>query len=106
MSKHTPGPWKYALDDDNSGVYFIWTNSDMAGSDMTASLYFVAGTGMPFCGDEERIKADALLIAAAPDLLDSIYRIAAKTECYEVMRVALGEIRQIALDAVSKATSP
>ena len=101
MSKHTPGPWKSALDDDNSGVYFIWTDSDIAGS-----LHFVAGTGMPFCGDEERIKADALLIAAAPDLLDSIYRIAAKTECYEVMRVALGEIRQIALDAVSKATSP
>lgn len=105
MSNHTPGPWKSALDYDNSGAYFIGTDSDIAGS-----LHFVAGTAVPFCGDdEERIKADALLIAAAPDLLDSIYRIVAhsmRKDCYEVMRVALGEIRQIALDAVSKATSP
>jgi hypothetical protein len=69
MSKHTPGPWKY--------------NSKLSGSENHRGFYITANRGMtigelhPLDPDGDEGKANARLISAAPDLLESLKAILA-----------------------------
>ena len=63
MSKHTPGPWK---------VYYLEKNSDGEPCIMTATHC----VGHIWINDisREQAAANAVLIAAAPDLLEALQR--------------------------------
>lgn len=63
MSKHTKGPWN-ALPADEYGMIDVLANTDMEGT-LVSRLYV--------CPNAEE-KANANLIAAAPDLLDACKR--------------------------------
>jgi hypothetical protein len=62
MPEHTPGPWR-VVDRGSGNVY-------SAAIDIAAGNYRVVGG--PVDGDPEQIRADARLIAAAPDLLEAV----------------------------------
>lgn len=86
MSEHTPGPWEIDYD-----------NSDLSGG---GQWYTVgpAEVWFPYnCSPqrEEKAKADAVLIASAPDLLDFAELVARMTTDQEMDGEMLGD------DAVS-----
>ena len=86
MSKHTPGPWE-ASEGYPSDVWHV----DMPNRTLSVSVSRHETDDMPV----EEVQANARLIAAAPDLLAALERIA-WTECgaFSV---------QIARDAIVKA---
>ena len=57
MSKHTEGPWKH------STTYSVYGQNKMV-----ASVY----GDDPECKPDDRLKANATLIAAAPELLEAL----------------------------------
>jgi hypothetical protein len=102
MSKHTPGPWAYALEHGPNitepprittvarcASYVIGLPSESPGGNYR--------DGDP-CGDEE---ADARLIAAAPDLLAALEFLdgcsapmtSQQDECWKLVRSALAKAR-------------
>ena len=58
MTEHTPGPWERSYDNDGNGGFSEWFN--------------VGPAIVRFHGDEKQAKANARLIAAAPDLLAAL----------------------------------
>lgn len=80
MSKHTPGPWRdegYRISAQRGETTVVDLRSCMGGDD---------------------VQADARLIAAAPELLAALQKIAASAECEVVERIAR--------EAIAKATMP
>ena len=65
MDKHTPGPWKAHFEE----AYFV-TGPDLGRVAMMMNLKGAHGMGGRRSGDES--AANARLIAAAPDLLQSL----------------------------------
>jgi hypothetical protein len=63
-SKHTPGPWKIATDKDGNLIHGVVTNET-----------HIASVGGDYQTDELR-QANTRLIAAAPDMLEALERIA------------------------------
>lgn len=63
--KHTPGPWQ--SENDGSCVLSVHGNFNMV-----ASIY----GDDPECGRDDRMRANALLIAAAPEMLKELLNIA------------------------------
>lgn len=64
---HTPGPWKFDWDifDEEEGP--VWCIEDVAGTNLVLAKIFADGAlGGP---SKEESKANAVLIAAAPELL-------------------------------------
>lgn len=81
MSKHTPGPWKAHFEE----AYFV-TGPDLGRVAMMMNLKGVHGLGGRRSGDES--ASNARLIAAAPDMLETLKRLSdmcadfgAKTAC-------------------------
>lgn len=94
MLKHTKGPWSVSPDNPKAGEY-----------DIVSDEWFIAGT---YGGcDEVNGKANAHLIAAAPDLLEAAQSALELLTCVEMERV---KIRGKAADikalkaAIAKAT--
>ena len=69
-SKHTPGPWSYIGDDETGGIKFAEVAAGEIGTRAHRSVAWCIGV------DERRLdaatKANARLIAAAPDLLEAL----------------------------------
>lgn len=114
MSAHTPGPWEVDADDIEQGADNIFTVSIWAAgpdgdrphvgtvnafsllSETRGGTEYVT-TDAPSSDKLAEAKANALLIAAAPDLL------AAVTTMRNVLRSA-GYLTGVADDAIAKAT--
>jgi len=65
MSNHTPGPWVVVCTDENHGHIFIDQDCDRGRPDL-ARISPMNGAGL------ETNRANARLIAAAPDLLEAL----------------------------------
>ena len=72
MKKHTPGPWKIAE------RRFVYAFNAQGTNSFHAS---VSPGHIPGYDDEETQQANALLIAAAPDLLEALKRIIKSSAC-------------------------
>jgi hypothetical protein len=65
MGKHTPGPWTCKREGRllrGTGTILIWSEGDKTVAEIPVSIH-----GIPFSHEQE--IANALIIAAAPDLL-------------------------------------
>lgn len=79
MSGHTPGPWRFAHDNDSApGIAHIYagaeTGNDVLEATNVATLY---GQGVD---SKSATMADARLIAAAPELLEALERLVVACE--------------------------
>lgn len=103
--KHTPGPWRIGTPGPN-GCYTIGTERGL----MTAMI----AHSISEPGQVDEAKANASLIAAAPDLLKALERIAREHDCgcvpcvgscrsQEALEITVEEIQEIARSAISKA---
>jgi hypothetical protein len=99
-TKHTPGPWKVCQLGGEKGwhVYFELGRGTAPGFSCTADLFAKAIATAADYGDEAR--ANARLIAAAPDLLAAAKVIASFAVSWEPLTP--GDIRQLT-DAIAKA---
>lgn len=91
MAEHTPGPWGWARADLLSGVAPHIVQLDHEGN--ATGLYLIAQVG-PYAPlhsvDPDDIRyANARLIAAAPDMLESLARLADECQCIRNPRTGL-----------------
>ena len=95
MSEHTPGPWQAdAIGSD--GSFEIWSTRDMPHNEWI----ICSRNGIEHRAPESR--ANAKLIAAAPDLLAALKEIA---EGYRAPSpTPIQDIKEIARNAIAKAT--
>lgn len=70
MSKHTPGPWTIGGSFSTENIHPALTIESPFGQ--------VAAIVAENCDDDDQVYADARLIAAAPDLLESLVRVEAR----------------------------
>lgn len=105
-AKHTPGPWQGCLHlrsdaDEKCGCGYvggIWsTASDFMICEMGPSG---EGSDMIPIPDRDEVKANALLIAAAPDLLEAL------TTARKYLKKAPFSVFVMIDAAISKATTP
>ena len=73
MSKHTPGPWKAAADKDDGG-FVIMMGSRLENEGAFQAIHELIYVDNLFKGEKgyKEARANARLIAAAPDLLASL----------------------------------
>jgi len=98
MSKHTPGPWFYTYDNDTRGGFHSWYDIE-SGDEKIGEIY---------------TEVNALLIAAAPDLLEALEEIKKETHSnkeedvnivsFTNMYNSLSRIYTLANNAIAKAT--
>jgi len=97
MSKHTPGPWFYTYDNDTRGGFHSWYDIE-SGDEKIGEIY---------------TEVNALLIAAAPDLLEALEEIRAIARSAapldvmgtpEQMAMKLVKFARICNEAIAKAT--
>lgn len=98
VAEHTPGEWK-AKSAQPDGEYFT---ADIIAQDVHSKLDVLPGQAAGRTAGEA--EANAQLMAASPDLLKALKRIAA--ESYEAVpnRVLNAEINSIAREAIEAAT--
>lgn len=110
VSGHTPGPWFiHWHGDEGSGYVYpaMWNGRDNTPTQLALIARVSSWTGEPKYVPEAR--ANAALIAAAPDLLDAVQRLVAMLPDHEV--TDCGDVEcpycrtvQFAIDAILKAT--
>ena len=84
MSKHTPGPWFYTYDNDTRGGFHSWYDIE-SGDEKIGEIY---------------TEVNALLIAAAPDLLEVLQELVQHPHITEIS----DELVDLAKQAIAKAT--
>jgi len=74
MSKHTPGPWVISEDDSFDSVPFIPIETDLPTGPSFKFICEVKGNGVESdeLGINDEDRANARLIAAAPEMLDAL----------------------------------
>ena len=98
MSAHTPGPWKFT-----EGEYF-YVNARVYGKRvfiLQRKKSVVAAATAYQEAEEDRIRADCHLIAAAPDLLDALKLAIRQNSCDMLMT---GEELRKCEAAIARAT--
>ncbi len=93
MSKHTPGPWKIADGDSLRCSLWGW-------SIMSSDGYWVA---VAHEEEEESDKANARLIAAAPEMLEALKRVEDWMIHNTVPTDRPASIDKAVIDAIAKA---
>lgn len=90
MTTHTPGPWEARPDSENA--FSAW------------SVYAVNDQNGYICTTSGNAKADARLIAAAPDLLEALREIAELPVSREMQMYGDNKAADIARAVIAKAT--
>ncbi len=85
---HTPGPWRIATKDTNRRVVDAAGHSTCVASPLTR-------------GREDEAKANAVLVAAAPDMLAALQRI--KAECVQAEKCGWSAPSGAWLDVIASA---
>lgn len=107
-NKHTPGPWRtghHCRDDHPCDCRYIFGNDDRMGAvaevHVTLPGDFISDNPPP-----DEAKANMLLLAAAPDLLDALADLAeaARNACNAAQHTPLVEALANADAALAKAT--
>jgi hypothetical protein len=101
MTKFTKGPWEYdtCLADHGNKSTPIYSEADGADADLYEPVCIIPHDDITEAGYEQ-VKANAHLIAAAPDLYEALY----KMSQYPDVRQYVGSvIHDIALNALAKA---
>ena len=93
MSGHTPGPWKLKL---GKGIQYTYLVADKKGQDIANWAHYPNAT-------KAQTKANARLIAAAPELLDALREAYAAMEPMHHEPV-VSEALDAARAAIAKAT--
>jgi len=93
MEKHTSGPWMVSGGESKAGDLFVWEAGKYFGGHALARVYFAAP------GDT---KANAKLIAAAPELLEALRECARIGKAGVVQRCETGKPTWSALEEVAK----
>ena len=96
-TKHTPGPWKLKL---GKGIQYTYLVADKKGQDIANWAHYPNAT-------KAQTKANARLIAAAPDLLEALMGLLADITEYQTLNNLGGEDNHwqaIARAAIVKAT--
>lgn len=89
-SKHTPGPWMVM-----DGTYGFGTELGVC---EVKTEYFVAGIVADIPELEDRARANANLIAAAPEMLEALHKIEQQLDYGQI-----DAARRLATDAIAKA---
>lgn len=95
MSKHTQGPW--AVRDIPTGQRYIGPSQDGGAPSVALVLSRV---NVP----DERLAADARLIAAAPELLEALQRLSAQCERMRMLGQSQSNAERNAAAVLAKAT--
>ena len=95
MSKHTRGPW--AVRDIPTGQRYIGPSSDGGAPSVAVVL---SRLNVP----DERLAADARLIAAAPELLEALQRLSAQCERMRMLGQSQSNAERNAAAVLAKAT--
>lgn len=70
MSEHTPGPWNF---DEHGGTFYVWgPRQSMVADGYTDEGYITRMRGVGRGATVEEQRANARLIAAAPDLYEAL----------------------------------
>lgn len=105
MNKHTPGPWALAGGNSRGDgtKHFVWSDaeerSDWERESAVATVHLSREHPNEF-------EANARLIAAAPDLVETLRRIATITDTADALNFPvwnMDHIRQLASEALAKA---
>jgi hypothetical protein len=91
MTKHTPGPWEWW--DESTGRPRRYDLASLNGKNGKRVLGCYGGSGINALGKSEEDRANALLIAAAPELLEALK--ALRNWCDEEINGAPPECRRI-----------
>lgn len=90
MSKHTPGPWKVRMHWSDSGCYEVYPTR---GKTPSIGQWAAIAEITDGASKGESVRANSLLIAAAPDLLEAligVLRVAdRKTDEFDAARAAI-----------------
>jgi len=101
MSKHTPGPWHYEAGydggDSDDSVAFICHEGTSSEDTVVAAMHLSDRVG-----NEASLIADARLIAAAPDLLAALERLASYGNIFRYKESEVNPYEQ-AMAAIAKA---
>ena len=95
MSKHTQGPW--AVRDIPTGQRYIGPSQDGGAPSVALVLSRV---NVP----DERLAADARLIAAAPELMEALQRLSAQCERMRMLGQSQSDAERNAAAVLAKAT--
>jgi len=99
MSAHTPGPWHFAPGADNESDFANCAGSIKSNSDVHGGSYHIAR----IWDDGPNPKADARLIAAAPELLAALKLAEPYVRAVGVL-IHLGDDLATVQAAIAKAT--
>lgn len=92
MTKHTPGPWRIG----DAGAAIFGPKTDAPSPATIVSAMGKAG------GDVSAMRANARLIAAAPDMLNALRDVAAISTGYDSEEI-IGDIQAICARVIQQA---
>jgi len=109
-NKHTPGPWKAV-----EPATIDWRDPFVQTADGESTVALTCGGGPDVAIAAPAQRANARLIAAAPELLEALERIARPQDCgckpctntcrnQIALEIAVEEIQELARAAIAKAT--
>ena len=104
-AQHTPGPWRQMAPSNIKGIGWTQIGTCVLGEKPIAKILPIHEKGKRGLGDFEIEEANARLIAAAPELLDALSRIANGEFALAVTNEEkVAALRFVARAAIAKAT--
>lgn len=107
--QHTPGPWAYKkkMINETDGRYLVGPQEGLLQENLlnpetlSTMLFFTSQGGYDYCHPHRRAEANASLIAAAPDMLETLEKVERWASGYGT--ATQSEMRQWVRTAIKKA---